>query len=846
MALASWTVWWVSISRPWALLAAGAAAIPILIALWGRRRGRRVSGFAVAAQSLAVALAAVALAHPAVPLGRARRPYMLLEDTSASTRGQSDKPLPWPEAVPLEKHDFAATILGGRDRNTSETNVSAALHLALARSAELGGVVLRSDGQFHDTDWRGVAAALGASGIDFFIVPMESPPADARVSDLTAALAPDGKCRLRVTVASNAAAARTLRVWREDSPDEPLLQRRLDMLAGESATIRLADAKPTTRAGVYVAALSGGDAFAENDSARTFVLPLRRRVALVASGSSALAPLTARLPVAVDKVSPASAPDDAAGWMDYSAAIVIDDDGNLLAPRQREALGQYVRGGGGLLLVGAGPRNTPADRQDPLNRVAALLANPYERRPLKVVVVLDSSGSMGRPARRGQGAARVKFDLAAEAVMALKRHLTGSDALAVVVFSDRPRLIYDSGAAVADFAALRDAMGKVAPAGPTKAGPALNLAAIVAGKGGKRAGLVILVSDLLTEPFDVDATAEKLRLAGASLAVVAIGSESPPAGGSDPRPAVLEALAGKLDAPLIRRDHLVGLAKIFGNFLRNARGDAVRRGRFSPAAGASLFGTASPVLPTLDAYILTARQGDAEVLARVGADPLIARRQVGLGRSACVAAPLTGPDNAGWQNSPAVHDLLAAAVRWCLRPGSDPRFAGRCQRRGGLLTVEIDARTPAGPINALSLTVAVIQPNEPAAKTRETPLVQTGPGRYEAEVPAGAGPLGIIIRQGGPDSSAIVYQDVLRGGYPPEFSAIGANWQNLRRLKALTGGRIVSAREIPKLLAAMHSRRYTPIWPYLLAAALAAMLAEWCLVRISRRDASAVIGAMRQ
>ena len=42
--------------------------------------------------------------------------------------------------------------------------------------------------------------------------------------------------------------------------------------------------------------------------------------------------------------------------------------------------------------------------------------------------------------------------------MALKRHLTRSDALAVIPFSDRARRVYDSGDGPPDFVRLRDAL----------------------------------------------------------------------------------------------------------------------------------------------------------------------------------------------------------------------------------------------------------------------------------------------------------------------------------------------------------------------------------------------------
>jgi len=54
----------------------------------------------------------------------------------------------------------------------------------------------------------------------------------------------------------------------------------------------------------------------------------------------------------------------------------------------------------------------------------------------------------------------------------------------------------------------------------------------------------------------------------------------------------------------------------------------------------------------------------------------------------------------------------------------------------------------------------------------------------------------------------------------------------------LTGGRIVSHATLPRWVERVESRGARAIWAYLLAAALAAMLAEWATTRIvSHRNA---------
>ena len=832
----------VRLGQPWWLLAGVAAFVPPAIAAWARHHRRHQRPLAVTLQSLAIVLAAVALARPALPLGgKAEKPYLVLRDVSASTRLQSDVDLSWPRDLPRQLQDFAAGLLSGGEAHGSaalQTNLGPALRLAVARSAKLAGVVVLTDGQFHDAAWRGPATSLGQSKVPVFIVPFESPPADARIAAFSAEPDATGRCRLRVTVAANAPAGRTLRVWRQRPAAKQILQRELVLLGDDSVTIRHTDGDlslPVDAAAVYRAELNAGDAFAENDIAAASLLPLGQHVAVVAKQPGLWGKkLADALGLSVAEVPPADAPRASAGWMDYAGVVLVDASGRLLDEAQREAIAGFVRGGGGLLLVGAGPHDAPADREDPLNRVSALLANPYERKPLKLVVVVDTSGSMSRPSE-DDTTGQIKFDLARQAVLALRRHLTASDAMAVITFSDRPRRIYDSGAGKIDFAAVRDALAAIRPSGPTMVIPALNAAASAPPSKG-RDGLVLLVSDLRTEKYttgDVDRLAGLFMENKLSLGVVATGSQAPR---PIPEP-LLELLVRRLKraeglrSTLVRRDRLADLAEVFAGFLREARGDAIRRGRFEPASPATLFALPNVSLPKLDAYVLSAAQPNAEVLANVGSDPLLARRPVGLGRSVTLALPLDGGVNDPWRRWRRLDALLAAAAKWTLRTGCDLRFGGKLRRAAGRLHLTLLAANDEGPMNMLKL-IAHIQPLS-RGETRQAPLVQTAPGQYEMEIEIDSQPTAIVVRRSG---GRVVWREALEQLPPRELAGIGPHWENLRALTALTGGRIISLDRLPSLGRELQAGRYTPIWPLLVATALLFMLIEWAAARIYRRE----------
>jgi hypothetical protein len=72
--------------------------------------------------------------------------------------------------------------------------------------------------------------------------------------------------------------------------------------------------------------------------------------------------------------------------------------------------------------------------------------------------------------------------------------------------------------------------------------------------------------------------------------------------------------------------------------------------------------------------------------------------------------------------------------------------------------------------------------------------------------------------------------------YRREFAAIGANWPNLRRLEQLAGGSLVRPADLEAFAARADQAAWVPLWPWLLAVALAVMLGDWMLGRTATRS----------
>ncbi len=822
----------IELARPAALAAAVLALWPALAAWRARRQGGRISPAGAVARALAVVLVAAALAGPSAPLGdRAELPWLILRDVSGSCRGQGER-LELGPGVPAQRYDFAAELAPTIDPPAPDprrTRPTPALVLALARRDALAGVVLHTDGRFGHDRWRSHAAALGRTALPVAVVAMDDPPPDVRVAELVARRGDDGVA-VRVSVAAGAPAAARLTVRRVRPAGAELLARDLHLTPGTPFTVRLADGAPPDRLAVYRAEIDADDAFPENDAAEAAVLPRRGSVALVGGGAAAAEAIAAATARDVRRRPADAAPRDPAGWADHDAVVLLDASGKLLPPPARAALAEYVRRGGGLVLVGAGPHAAPEDRRDPLNRVAALTPNPYQRRPLAVAVVLDASGSMAEPADEPNApAGRLRFGQAADAVLSLRRHLTDADALSVIAFSDSARRIYAAETGRIDFARLGEALAGVVPAGPTDVRSALELAADRPPAPG-RDGLVLVVSDLLTRPFPPAAAAEALREAGLSLAIVAVASEA----ATRPGPSPLEALAARLEgATVLKRRDLAGLADVFASLLHERRGRPLRRGAFSAAMVRPFGRVPAGALGAVGGYVLSAAGDNADVLARVGpdADPIAAARRAGAGRS--VALAVAPEDLAAWPDDPTWRELLAAAVRWAARPEGDRRFDGQLDADPGGLTVTVTASDANRPINGLGLTarLAAVEGDPPAARMR-----QIAPGRYEARLPPAAAPGAVTVAA---DDRGVVWSHAVTPGAAgrAEFARIGPDRETLAELARRAGGRLMRPGELPALGRRIAERSRTPLWPVLLGLATAVMLAEWALGRRARRAA---------
>lgn len=809
------------LQRPWLLSALLACALPWVLARRGQRRGRGVSLISTALQTIALAGLALALAGPMGQVDSGDQPVLLLQDVSASVRTQPT--FSPPVDVPLRTVRFARglAVEPAAELPADATHLAPAVRWAASVSPAPRAVLIRTDGRYHD-DVAAAAETLRRRGLPVAVVPMPAPPPDARIAALTAARRADGNVALVVTVASNASLHRTLEIHQAAPVPRRLARRPLSLRAGDRATTRLTVRLPGGQGGSFTASLTPADTFPENDSLATAVLPQEHRVGLIAAAAARW--IAADLQ-RVDLLAPTDV-DSLESLLRYSAIVSVDPSGESLPAKLREAMGRYARAGGGLVVVGSGPRRSPADANDPLARALPVSFHPWQRSRLDVRLLLDASGSMGQSSEDATGRLRRTFDQAVEAALAMGRHLTQADRLSVWTFADTPRRRYTSGDGPPDFAALRDALQAVKPAGATDAGNALA-AALKPAVAADANGLVLLLTDLQTRPLDVDALARAFEKGSQELAIVATG-EAPD---THPGAVQLRRLARRTGASLVQRDTLAGLAEVFARFVKGSRADALQTGAFTPAGSGAVFGLPADGWPKLGAYLRGRPREGAQVLLRTRreGDAIVARWGVGAGKVVSVALSADRlAEGERWKR------LIASAVRWARRPTVDPRFSADIERAADTIALTVRAADADGrPINDLSLQARLTSPAE-TSHDESTTLLQSAPGTYRGELPAPHGPGYLSVSDG---DGRVVYRRAVGGAIAPEFTALGADQAALAELATRVGGRvIVREAQLSAFLQRARSRGWVDLaWLAMLLSACA-MLADWGLARVTRRD----------
>jgi len=519
--------------------------------------------------------------------------------------------------------------------------------------------------------------------------------------------------------------------------------------------------------------------------------------------------------IAVNVVTAAGVP-TAVGQLDrYDAIVVSDVARSDLTDGQMRAMVTYIRdlGGGFVLAGGENNYGEGGYSHTEIERVLPVTFDTKKERPKSVamVVVLDRSGSM----------AGDKIDLAKEATKAPLDLLTGDDFFGVVAFDYSFAWAAPLQSAV-NKQEITGLISEIIAGGETNIYPALEAAYNELQQSPSEVKHVILLSDGRTVPAEYDTLVKSMADAKITVSTIAVGS------GADQE--LLKNIADWGKGRTYYLEDPAHVPQIFVKETQLVTGNTLREEPFKPVLKKTvqaLKGINLGNAPELLGYVATRSKATSEVLLESGRkEPILARWQYGLGKTAVFTSDLKDRWAAEWLKWPGYSKFWSQLVRETMRKRDDSAFDFQVVREGDEATVSAEAVRQDGKFqNILNPKVRITAPDQ---STSEVRLNQVAPGLYKTKFP---------LNQTGPYVFRVIDQSVgasraLEYSYPDEYHFYPPNTDALRKISTETGG--VFQPTIFQLFdtTGESTTLPVPLWPFFAATALLLFIAELLLRRL--------------
>ena len=550
---------------------------------------------------------------------------------------------------------------------------------------------------------------------------------------------------------------------------------------------------------------SPGDGIAQNNHARLTVdvtgNPQILYVAREGAGSpSLLAALTAQ-GIAAVTVEPAGLPGTLAGYLPYDAVIFDNVPGYGISNDKMELIARYVRdAGGGLLMIGGdssfgagGYYKTPIERILPVDMdVKSQLDLPR----LSLVILLDTSGSMGGAVATGE----TKLDVVKSAALSAIETLNPFDQVGLLAFNADWQWAVPMTEA-GDTDTIMKQLASLATGGGTIMYPALQEAVRVIAAQKSPLRHLIILTDGLTNAGDFQTLVTDLQRQKITVSTVAVGEDADATLLSD-----MARWGGGRAYTAVDPREVPRILLAETNLV--SRGLLIERG-FLPrivSAGESVRGLPLADMPGLKGFVLTYPKPGAEVeLAASAEAPLLATWRYGLGRTAAFTSDMRGRWSAGLLAWSAYPRFVSQLVRWLERPPDTGALHAAVQIAHGTGSVRVDAYDEVGGfLDGLAMTAIV---TDPAGDRSEVPVPQTAPGLYEASFAAArVGDYTVTLSAAGQGTALAPVSLGVNVPYSEEYRLIAADPGLLGRIAAATGGRVVTGADDASGIAAVVER----------------------------------------
>ncbi|MBT8197550.1 MAG: VWA domain-containing protein [Acidimicrobiia bacterium] len=837
---------------PWWL-----AALPVvlgiawIVARYGRRAvPHRQHLVAVGLRMIGLALLVLALAQPLWIRDSSEKTVLFLLDRSASIDGQARVVQEQFVADALDQaapEDVVGVAVFGTDLrvdvalaplrvpqpvrttvDSSGTDLAGALRASAAVLPTEGSrrIVVLTDAVETSGDARIAARELAEAGIAVDVIALDTGrSADALVTRVDAPVtARQGEdLVVDVTVAATASGDATLLVEAGDD----VIPLPVTLQAG---TNRVQVTIPGVDTGILRVSASIDapfDQVPENDTGEALVRvlgPARVGVveALLGEGADLVRALNAG-GIDAELLDGIPGPDE---LLLYDAMVLV----NVPTPGEAVTadIAAYVEDlGRGLLVVGGDQAYGLGGYQgSELEDLLPVNSDPDDlirRTPIAEVLVIDTSGSMadchcggGLTGEAREGIGVNKTDISRAGAGLAISALQETDRVGILAFTSGTRWALDLQTKPAANV-VASAINSLVPDGDTEITPALQEALAALQEAPEEIKHMVLFTDGWGDDARSLDVAQEIADAGITLSVLGTGE------GTGETLRRMAALGGGQYYP--GRD-LDAVPEIFvEETLRVAR-PLIAEGDFFPSLGAASQVTAGlTAAPPLQGYVLTRPKDTAVIALEIGpGDPLLATWQRGLGRASAWTSDATARWSADWVTWDGFVDFWGRVVSDVLPPGLDNPPEVRLD--GGAIEVRFDADAP---LDASG--VATVRDSD--GNVSAIPLQRTGGTTFEGRVPVStSGAYWVAVTVETPDGLVAQGSNGLVAGYADEFAFREADTQLPTDLADITEGRVgPTAAEVfdpaPRRGAAER-----PLWPVLVAIALALFLLDVGLRRL--------------
>ncbi len=488
--------------------------------------------------------------------------------------------------------------------------------------------------------------------------------------------------------------------------------------------------------------------------------------------------------------------------------ILNNLDLNSFTPSQKSRLEEYVKAGGGLLLIGGERQVYKDDKQmDALDRaLPAKLAPPKTPEGTCVALIIDKSSSMeGR-----------KIELARLSAIGVIDHLKPADTIGVLIFDNSYQWAVPMRRAE-DKSLIKRLVSGITPDGGTQIAPALAEAyrRILPSKATYKH--IVLLTDGISEEGDSMELAKEALQHQVTISTVGLGQ--------DVNRTYLEKVAATSGGRSYFLNDPQGLEQILLKDVQDYSGSTAVEKLLTPIVERKaeiLDGVGIDAAPPLKGYVRFAAKPEADTILGIDQekkDPLYVRWQYGLGRAAVFASDAKSRWAESWVTWAGFDKFWINVTRDLLTHADHSEASAQFDTANNdiLVTYHVGSAVPEP---AAIPEIFVIGPN---GFEKPIEVQKTATRLYHGRLHVGLSTGLFRIR---PVNDSPAFPEIGLYRQQEELQDFGSNEALLAQISTLTGGRFNPPP--PSVVDAGGRSIYTTwqLWPLFLGLAIALTLAE--------------------